>query len=725
MRIKKAGLSLLLIVLAVTPCFAKWQIRTLGGRDYVPLWQVANFYQMRLVPRGEKGVTLASDTRRMDFNSGSREARIDWVKSWLSFPTLVFEGQLYVSRMDLSKTIDPAMRPSKIPGLQPVRAVLLDPGKGGSETGAVNRYGMEKDYNLAISLEVQRLLREAGLRAELTRSADDFVSTEERVAMPRELGEGTIFVSIQCNSAGETSSPETGFEIYTLTPRGAASSHESFLAQRSFSAETGHRFDHANQALAASVYHAMLGRVPMFDRGMKRARFLELRDAIAPAVIVKCGFMTNPRDARLLNDYRWRDRLADSIARGIIEFCNLTRSRKPPKLLASYRKEEVAAIPSVFADPLVGIGAAVQFGFAHARGWRALLPDQQYSDLGGEFQEALPFRMEFMPSGWVRLETCAAAGEGTRKAIEESDKALMSSSVASDSSIFTLQTSEASLSTGEQKPAPESLSLSLGGIRINFVWVPVEGLDGIKEVEIGDFGGGRVKERKRAERIYAPFERNGQRGYYLSKTEVSQEQWAAVMGEGDRTKLPVTGKTYSEVQAFLDKINSLVRESGEVPSTSDDAAGVVKLPAEAEWEYAARGGEWSGYGEDDPYGGDLERYEVFSLPGSDGKAKEVGSRPPNRLGLHDMLGNVRELMDGSYSVGGVAGGGLLLKGGSYLSEKGELRSSSRTEHQRMGKDSKPTRRPDAGLRLAISAEIVTSLEVKLPEFEDSAEQALR
>jgi hypothetical protein len=70
----------------------------------------------------------------------------------------------------------------------------------------------------------------------------------------------------------------------------------------------------------------------------------------------------------------------------------------------------------------------------------------------------------------------------------------------------------------------ESLSLPLGGARMDFVWVPVDGSDGFKEVEIGDFGGGRVKERKRVERIYAPFEREGRRGYYLGKTEVSQEQ---------------------------------------------------------------------------------------------------------------------------------------------------------------------------------------------------------
>lgn len=117
---------------------------------------------------------------------------------------------------------------------------------------------------------------------------------------------------------------------------------------------------------------------------------------------------------------------------------------------------------------------------------------------------------------------------------------------------------------------------------MDFVWVPVEGSDGFRQVEIGDFGGVRMKEKKRLESIYAPFARNGQRGYYLGKTEVGQQQWAAMMGEGDRGKLPLTGRTYSEVQIFLEKINAMVRQSGDVPSTPDGAQGVVKLPTEAE-----------------------------------------------------------------------------------------------------------------------------------------------
>jgi hypothetical protein len=272
-----------------------------------------------------------------------------------------------------------------------------------------------------------------------------------------------------------------------------------------------------------------------------------------------------------------------------------------------------------------------------------------------------------------------------------------------------------SVSTALCEPAA---SLSISGTKLDFVWVPLDAPEGAKRVEIGDFSGKHPKEKKRNESIYAPFEQNGKRGYYLGKTEVTEEQWASVTGQGSRSKLPVTGKTYTEIQGFLDKLNGMMRESGGIPRTPDGAEGIVKLPTEAEWEYAVRGAEGPSYKADDPYGGDLERYELFYLPGSAGNSKEVGSLPPNPLGLHDMLGNVRELMDGSYSVGGVAGGGFLLKGGSYLSERAELRSSGRAEQQRLGKDGKPSRRPDAGLRLCLSAEIFTSLASTVPEAKD-------
>lgn len=407
--------ALALLVLENDCAAASWRIQRLGGRDYLPLSQVAQFYDMRVTPRGERGVALVSkEGRSMEFVGGSREARIDRVKHWLSFPPLYFAGAMYVSRMDLSKTIDPLMRPQRISQLRPFRTVVLDPGHGGHDRGAVNRYAPEKHYNLDISRRVRGYLKKAGLRVLITRKGDYFIPLEARPAAAERLRRedaGTVFVSIHCNDSGRSFSPATGFEVYSLTPRGAPNSNDSFLERRNFSKEPGHANDHSSHALATAILHSMLGRVSMMDRGVKRARFAVLRRATTPAALVECGFMSNPRDARLLHSAEWRERLAEAIAGGILEFAALSSTHRPPRLLADYRAERSRGAADTDDGVLAGISAAFYTGLSGASGWRAML--------SAPLNEKLPpFRLEFNPPGWVKLEKGAAADEDARVAAD-------------------------------------------------------------------------------------------------------------------------------------------------------------------------------------------------------------------------------------------------------------------------------------------------------------------
>ena len=390
-----------------------WKIKRLAGRDYLPVAQIAAFYGMTVQPRGDRGVTLRSGTRRMEFAKNSREARIDGVKQWLSFPALYFGGQYFLSRMDLAKTIDPLLRPERIPGLKPVHTVVLDPGHGGHDRGAVNRYGAEKNYNLDLCRRIRPHLQKAGLRVVITRSRDQFIPLEQRPEVANRLGQGSIFVSVHFNAAATRDSLATGYEVFSLTPRGAPNSHDVFLTRRSFSAERGHRHDHANHLLATSIQHAKLGLVPMFDRGVKRARFAVLRTAGVPAVLIEGGFMTHPRDSRNLHSVEWRERLAEAVARGIIEFAKLSKQRVPPKLLAQYRAEDAARKGgSLDYQPLEGISRLIRPAFSGLPGWRKLLP----APLG---EEMPPFSLEYEPAGWVQLEVWAAAGEDARSSVQE------------------------------------------------------------------------------------------------------------------------------------------------------------------------------------------------------------------------------------------------------------------------------------------------------------------
>ncbi|MBU3664577.1 MAG: N-acetylmuramoyl-L-alanine amidase [Chthoniobacterales bacterium] len=391
---------------------ASWKIMRLGGRDYLPVSQIAAFYRMQAVPRGDRGVALSSAERSMSFEKGSREARIDGVKHWLSFPALYFAGQFYVSRMDMAKTIDPMMRPQKIPGLKPVHTVVLDPGHGAHDRGAVNRWNAEKNYNLDISRRIRAYLKQAGLRVVITRSRDEFIPLERRPAVANRLGDGTIFVSVHCNASGGRDSVATGFEVFSMAPRGAPNSNDSYLTRRSFSPERGHAHDRASNVLAASIQSAKLGRVPMFDRGVKRARFAVLRHASVPAALIECGFMSNRQDARKLHTVEWRERLAQSVAMGILEFCKLASGGGRPKTLAQYRAEEQEALAAAGWDyqPLAGIGNLVRSPVPGVSGWRALLD-------GPLSEEMPPFRLEYEPAGWVLLESWAAgSAEDARSA---------------------------------------------------------------------------------------------------------------------------------------------------------------------------------------------------------------------------------------------------------------------------------------------------------------------
>lgn len=164
--------------------------------------------------------------------------------------------------------------------------------------------------------------------------------------------------------------------------------------------------------------------------------------------------------------------------------------------------------------------------------------------------------------------------------------------------------------------------------------------------------------------------------FYIGKYEVTQGLWKAVMGSnpsycaGD-DNLPVERVSWQDVQNFIKKLNQLTDRT-------------YRLPTEAEWEYAARGGNQSqGY----KYAGGNSIDKVAWYRGnSANKTHPVGQKQPNELGLYDMSGNVWEWCQdwyGSYEssaqtnpTGPTLGSDRVLRGGSYVSDA-DCRVSSR------------------------------------------------
>lgn len=207
---------------------------------------------------GSSSVTLDNGKHQLGVSVNSRVAYVNGVKQWLSFPTHIQEGKLLISRLDLVKNIEPQFRPEKIQGLKPVRTVVIDPGHGGHDKGALSRYGYEKNFALDVSTRVRDLLQERGFKVLMTRASDVFIPLHDRPKVANNLKDA-IFVSIHFNSA--SSNPlARGFEIFSLAPRGAPSTNDSGFSARNLREEPGNAVDTASAALSGSIYHSMLAR---------------------------------------------------------------------------------------------------------------------------------------------------------------------------------------------------------------------------------------------------------------------------------------------------------------------------------------------------------------------------------------------------------------------------------------------------------------------------------
>ena len=168
------------------------------------------------------------------------------------------------------------------------------------------------------------------------------------------------------------------------------------------------------------------------------------------------------------------------------------------------------------------------------------------------------------------------------------------------------------------------------------------------------------------------------RGFYLSKYEITQAQWHAVMGsnpsEFSGDDRPVEKVSWTDCQYFIDKLNAL-------------NMGTFRLPTEAEWEYAARAGSTSRfYWGDDPQLSTIDDYAWYEI-NSNNSTNNVGLLTPNAWGFHDILGNVFEWCNDWHAyygeeaqtdpLGPETGTNRIRRGGSWLSYAQTCRTTTR------------------------------------------------
>jgi N-acetylmuramoyl-L-alanine amidase len=338
----------LLFLLACNGLAFDWTLIKHDGRDYIPIEDVAKFYSFTQADYANDTVSLEGATLRMRGAVNARELYLNGLKFILSFPIIKVDNQILMSRMDLSKLVEPVLRPAKI-STAPVHTVVLDAGHGGYDQGAFSMLGNEKDFALDVVQRARDLLTKAGFNVRLTRSADVFVRLEDRAAFANRQS-NAVFVSVHFNAGAREDAG--GVETYSLAPRGVPSTNNANVSLVDFEPCVGNIRDPENIALATAMHTALITKLGVSDRGIKRARFIVLRDSSIPAVLIEGGFLTNAQDRIRIATPIYRQILAQAILQGVLSYNRAVRRHEASDQMMVRRGDTAE-------QPAADVGASV------------------------------------------------------------------------------------------------------------------------------------------------------------------------------------------------------------------------------------------------------------------------------------------------------------------------------------------------------------------------------
>jgi N-acetylmuramoyl-L-alanine amidase len=213
---------------------------------------------------------------------------------------------------------------SKAATPKPFTTVVLDPGHGGRDSGAMCGGVMEKDLTLDVARRVDRLLGSEGVTTLMTRIGDTYVSLADRAALGNRVRDN-IFVSIHFNEGNRpvATGVETYYAAHQITTGSVLASWLPFLKRPPSDSPKPE-----SQSLAAFIQEALVARTRSVDRGTQAKQFFVIANVTSPAVLIEGGFLSNKDDVSKLASEDYRDQLAAAVADGILRYREALNQRK-------------------------------------------------------------------------------------------------------------------------------------------------------------------------------------------------------------------------------------------------------------------------------------------------------------------------------------------------------------------------------------------------------------
>lgn len=227
----------------------------------------------------------------------------------------------------------PEEKPTPGPEITGKRVVIIDPGHGGKDPGAIGPTGLkEKEVTLGIALYLEKLLKNAGISTYLTRSKDEFVYLENRTNFANQKN-GFVFVSLHANSVLNHRPSAEGIETFVLSSKYIGASARD-VADRENRASRAHPDLDTDLAkiiadleesanikysldFAEIIQKKLAKYLKLENRGVKQAPFVVLKGANMVAVIIEVGFISNPKEEKLLKTNKFRENAAQALFEAI------------------------------------------------------------------------------------------------------------------------------------------------------------------------------------------------------------------------------------------------------------------------------------------------------------------------------------------------------------------------------------------------------------------------